>query len=156
MVSLLDPQTGLFESCDGGHTWQPCPLAHMQEQHLVYFEMLGGAPTPCFCPEILLFALQLSIFPLAPAPYINPLKRVGTCMLLLLLVKVSGYLRAFLAASDAAASSKGRHTCSSSLDCKHSHLRATLQAETASQTVSVAHLYVYHPLERPWVDALTM
>ena len=41
MNSMLDPQTGLFESCDGGHTWQPCPLAHMQEEHLVYFEMLG-------------------------------------------------------------------------------------------------------------------
>ena len=41
MKSMLDPQTGLFESCDGGRTWQPCPLAHMQEQHLVYFEMLG-------------------------------------------------------------------------------------------------------------------
>lgn len=42
MISMLDPQTGLFESCDGGHTWQPCPLAQLQEEHLVYFEMLGG------------------------------------------------------------------------------------------------------------------
>lgn len=41
MQSMLDAQTGLFESCDGGRTWQPCPLAHMQEEHLVYFEMLG-------------------------------------------------------------------------------------------------------------------
>ena len=41
MTSMLDPQTGLFESADGGHTWQPCPLAHLQEQHLVYFEILG-------------------------------------------------------------------------------------------------------------------
>ena len=44
MKTMLDPQTGLFESCDGGRTWQPCPLAHMQEEHLVYFEMLGE---PC-------------------------------------------------------------------------------------------------------------
>lgn len=41
MASMLDPQTGLFEAADGGHTWQPCPLAHMQDQHVVYFEMLG-------------------------------------------------------------------------------------------------------------------
>ena len=41
MASMLDPQTGLFESADGGHTWQPSPLAHLQQQHLVYFEMLG-------------------------------------------------------------------------------------------------------------------
>ncbi len=41
MTSMLDPQTGLFESADGGHTWQPCPLAPLQDQHLVYFEMLG-------------------------------------------------------------------------------------------------------------------
>lgn len=41
MKSMLDPRTGLFESCDGGRTWQPCPLAHLQEEHLVYFEMLG-------------------------------------------------------------------------------------------------------------------
>ncbi|DBB02561.1 TPA: E3 ubiquitin-protein ligase smurf2 [Trebouxia sp. C0006] len=43
MASMLDPQTGLFEAADGGHTWQPCPLAHMQDQHVVYFEMLGRA-----------------------------------------------------------------------------------------------------------------
>ena len=38
---MLDPQTGLFDSDDGGQTVQPCPLAHLQEHHLVYFEMLG-------------------------------------------------------------------------------------------------------------------
>ena len=45
MASMLDSQTGLFESADGGHTWQPCPLAHFQDQHVVYFEMLGQHPT---------------------------------------------------------------------------------------------------------------
>ena len=40
-TAMLDPQTGLFESDDGGQTVQPCPLAHLQEHHLVYFEMLG-------------------------------------------------------------------------------------------------------------------
>lgn len=38
---MLDPQAGLFESEDGGHTMQPCPLASLQEHHMVYFEMLG-------------------------------------------------------------------------------------------------------------------
>ena len=49
MASMLDPQTGLFESADGGHTWQPCPLAHFQDQHVVYFEMLGRHPSVATC-----------------------------------------------------------------------------------------------------------
>lgn len=45
--AMLDPHTGLFESDDGGHTMQPCPLAHLQEHHLVYFEMLGQLQLHC-------------------------------------------------------------------------------------------------------------
>ena len=72
---MLDPQTGLFESADGGHTWQPCPLAHLQEQHLVYFEILGQSfafPAQhhlCPCCAVFFSNCDHNLHSMAPPPW---------------------------------------------------------------------------------------